>query len=270
MCVLDFYLCAFVSTLCCQVLHLNPRYILFMHLVVNDILLLSQVCLLLLNDILFNLNAATCICLILIAICTNTNTPLNLAAMALECYIAVCFPLRHAQICSVKKTYLVICLIWVMSWLAILPDLFVTLGTESLGFFLSRVFCYRDRVFRKPFLKQKRDASFAIFLVLVWFILFYTYFKILFAAKAASADAKKARNTVVLHGFQLLLSMLMYVWHLFVERLTILFPEGAVSIRFTLFILIQILPRLISPVIYGLRDRTFRRLLLKVLPWKGL
>lgn len=245
---------------------MNPRYILFMHLVINDMILLFQVSLLLMSDMLFNMNVAFCICLILIAICANTNTPLNLAVMALECYIAVCFPLRHTQICTVKKTFLAIGLIWVLSWLSILPDLFVTLGTEPRAFFHSRVFCLRDAVFRNPYLKKKRDSSFIIFLVLVWLILFYAYFRILFAAKAASADAKKARNTVLLHGFQLLLSMLTYVWPLFVKVLISLFPEGGRAIRFSLFMLIQILPRLISPVIYGLRDKTFRRLMLRVLP----
>ena len=91
-----------------------------MHLVVNDMFLLSQMSLLLLTDLLFNINVAICICLLLIIVCTNTNTPLNLAVMALQGYIAVCFPLHRAQICSVRKTYLVIGLIWVMSWLAAL------------------------------------------------------------------------------------------------------------------------------------------------------
>ena len=247
---------------------MNPRYILFMHLVLNDMLLLSLVSLLhMLSYILFTINVAFCTCFILVAICANTNTPLNLAVMAMECYIAICFPLRHTQICIVKKTYLVIGFIWVMSGLSILPDLFVTLGMEPLNFFHSRVFCLRDTVFRNPYLREKRDASFTIFLVLVWLILFYSYFNILFSANTASADSKKARNTVVLHGFQLLLSMLTYVGPLVGQGLICLFPEGVLAIRYSVFILIQILPRLISRVyvlrIYGLRDRTFWRLLLK-------
>jgi len=237
---------------------MNPRYILFIHLVINDILLLTMFVLIqVLSYILFTLNVSLCISLLMIAILANQNTPLTLAVMAVECYIAICFPLRHSQICTVKKTYLVIGLIWVVSGLSVLPDLFVTLGTEPLGFFHSRVFCLRDTVFRNPYLREKRDASFIIFLVLVWLILFYTYFNILFAAKAASADAKKARNTVVLHGFQLVLCMLTYVCHLVMIGLTALFPTGVLAIRFT--VSIQVLPRLVSPIVYGLRDKTFRK-----------
>ena len=190
--------------------------------------------------------------------------------MALEGYIAVCFPLRHAQICSVRKTYLVIGLIWVMSWLAALWCLCGAWDLEPLGFFLSRVFCVGDRVFRNPLLKEKRDVSYIIFLVLVWFILFYTYFKILFAAKGASADAKKARNTVVLHGFQLLRACSRTggpcLWKVcplsFRKGLYLLASHCSSSSRSCLCSSAQL--------IYGLRDRTFRKLLLKVLPGSSM
>lgn len=243
---------------------MNPRYILFIHLVINDMILLTMFSLIqVLSYVLFTINMSFCILLIIIAILANLNTPLTLAGMAVECYIAICFPLRHDQICTVKKTYLVIGLIWVMSGLSIIPDLFVVLVTEPLGFFHSRVFCMRDSVFRNPYLKEKRDVSFIIFLVLIWLILFYTYFNILFAAKAASADARKARNTVVLHGFQLVLCMLTYVCHLVIISLTNLFPTGVLAIRFTVSVFVQVLPRLFNPIVYGLRDKTFRKYLKK-------
>ena len=105
-------------------------YILFMHLVVNDMFLLSQMSLLLLTDLLFNINVAICICLLLIIVCTNTNTPLNLAVMALQGYIAVCFPLRHTQCARWRRpTWL---LAWSGWWAGSPPyDVFVALGTWS-------------------------------------------------------------------------------------------------------------------------------------------
>ncbi|XP_051270738.1 odorant receptor 131-2-like [Dicentrarchus labrax] len=245
-----------------QVFNMNPRYILYIHLVINDIILLTMFTLVqVLSYIVFTLNVSLCIILLMIAIFANLNNPLTLAVMAVECYIAICFPLRHAQICTVKKTYVVIGLIWVISSLSILPDLFDALATESLEFFRSRVFCLRENIFRNPNLTEKRDISNIVFLVIIWLTLFYTYFRILFAAQAASADAKKARNTVLLHGFQLLLCMLTYVFHLMIEGLTYLFPKGVLAIRFTVAIFVQVLPRLISPVVYGLRDKTFRKYL---------
>ncbi|XP_054472053.1 odorant receptor 131-2-like [Anoplopoma fimbria] len=243
-----------------QVFNMNPRYILYIHLVINDIILLTLFTLIqVLSYIVFTVNVSLCVVLLMIAIFANLNNPLTLAVMAVECYIAVCFPLRHSQICSVRKTYVVIGLIWLISTLSILPDLFVALATESLEFFRSRVFCLRENVFRNPDLMEKRDVSNTVCLVLVWLSLFYTYFRILFTAQAAAADAKKARNTVLLHGFQLLLCMLTYVFHLMLDGLTYLFPKGVLDIRFTISMFVQVLPRLISPVVYGLRDKTFRK-----------
>ncbi|XP_028430520.1 odorant receptor 131-2-like [Perca flavescens] len=249
-----------------QVFNVNPRYILYIHLVINDIILLSLFTLLqVLSYILYTLNVSLCIVLVMIATIVSLNNPLTLAFMAVECYFAICFPLRHTQICTVRKTYVVIGLIWAISILSILPDLFVALATESLEFFRSRVSCLRENVFRDPNLTVKRDVSNSVCMVIVCLTLFYTYFWILFAAKAAATDAKKARNTVLLHGFQLLLCMLTYVFHLIIQGLTYLLPNKMLAIRYTASIFIQVLPRLISPVVYGLRDKTFRNYLKRYL-----
>ncbi|XP_034725865.1 odorant receptor 131-2-like [Etheostoma cragini] len=245
-----------------QVFNVNPRYILYIHLVINDILLLSLFTLLqVLSYIVYTLNVSLCIVLLMISILASLNNPLTLAFMAVECYIAICYPLRHTQICTVRKTYVVIGLIWALSIISTLPYLFMALATESLEFFHSRVFCLRTSVFRDPSVTVKRDISNSVFLVIIWLTLVYSYFRILFAAKAAATDAKKARNTVLLHGFQLLLCMLTYVYDLIIQGLTYLLPKEVLAIRFTVSIFVQVLPRLISPVVYGLRDKTFRNYL---------
>nr|XP_043879957.1 odorant receptor 131-2-like [Solea senegalensis] len=245
-----------------QVFNMNPRYILYIHLVINDIILLTLFTLVqVLSYIVFTLNVSLCIVLLLMAMCASINNPLTLAVMAVECYVAICFPLRHSRICTVKKTYAVIGVIWMLSSLSVFPDLFVSLATESMEFFHSRVFCLPTNIFRHPYLKEKRDIVNQVFLVSVWIILFYTYFRILATAKAAATSAKKARNTVLLHGFQLLLCMLTYVYNLTLDGLILLFPKGVLAIRFAVSIFIHVLPRLISPVVYGLRDKTFRKYL---------
>uniref|UniRef100_A0A3B4U6H7 G-protein coupled receptors family 1 profile domain-containing protein n=1 Tax=Seriola dumerili TaxID=41447 RepID=A0A3B4U6H7_SERDU len=252
-----------------QVFNMNPRYILYIHLVINDIILLTIFTLIqVLSYIVFTLNVSLCIILLMIAIFANLNNPLTLAVMAVECYIAICFPLRHTQICTVKKTYVVIGLIWVA--LSILPDLFILLATEPLHFFHSRVLCTRYTVFRSIYSLKKREASHIVCLVLVWLILFYTYFRILFAAKGATADFKKARNTILLHGFQLLLCMLTYVRPMFQQGLLYLLPKQHLSVRFACYVIVQILPRFVSPIVYGLRDQTFRRYVRRYLLCKNI
>ncbi|KAF3855732.1 hypothetical protein F7725_016455 [Dissostichus mawsoni] len=112
-----------------------------------------------LSYIVYTLNVSFCMFLLSIAILSNINNPFTLAVMAVECYIAVCFPLRHSLICTVRKTYAVIGLMWLIGLLTVLPDIFNALATESLDFFRSRVFCLSANIFRNPMLKERRDVS---------------------------------------------------------------------------------------------------------------
>ncbi|XP_037603203.1 odorant receptor 131-2-like [Sebastes umbrosus] len=242
-----------------KIFNSNPRYILFIHLVINDMMqLILSTLLHIVSYALHTIRVGFCLILLIITILTTLNTPLNLASMAVECYIAICIPLRHGQICTVNKTYILIGLIWVASAFSILPDLFILLATEPLHFFQSKVLCDRDYVFRSSYSLKKRDASHIVFLVLVWLTILYTYFRILFAAKEATVDNTKARNTIVLHGFQLLLCMLTYVKPMFEQGLLYLLPRQNRAIRFVAYVIVQILPRFVSPIVYGLRDHTFR------------
>ena len=209
----------------------------------------------------YKINVSVCCVFILLALFTTENTPLNLACMAVECYIAICFPLRHAQICTVKRTLMLIGSIWVTSLLSVLPDLFITLAMQPVDFFHSRVFCLRETAFPNPHIVKKRDITYIVYLVIVWLVIFYTYFRILFTAQTASKDAKKARNTIILHGFQVLLCMAIYAEPLLKQALYEWFPKNYLDSLFACYIIAQMLPRSISSIIYGIRDKTFRRYL---------
>ena len=249
-----------------QVFYSNPRYILFFHLVVNDMIQVTLTVLLFISSyVLHKIEVSACCVFILLALFTTENTPLNLACMALERYVAVCFPLRHATICTVRRTRLLVGLIWTTSVLSILPDLLVTLATRPLGFFRSRVFCLRETAFPNPHIIQKRDVTYLLYLLAVWIVIFYTYFRILFAAKGASRDSRKARNTILLHGVQVLLCMATYAEPLLKQALQLWFPRSYSDSLFACYVTVQILPRSISPVIYGVRDKTFRRHLRRTL-----
>ncbi|KAJ8412138.1 hypothetical protein AAFF_G00144050 [Aldrovandia affinis] len=238
----------------------NPRYILFVHMVINDMIQLTIAVLLNLTAyIFFKINVSFCCFLLVIAISTTVNTPLNVASMAIERYIAICEPLRHTQICTVRRTYNLIGIIWTLGALPILADVFMLLATEPKEFFRSSIFCSQDMVFRQAVMLKKKNICHAIYLSFVWLILVYTYFRILFAATTMSADASKARNTILLHAAQLLMCMLTYVGPVLNAALLYMFPMNLLEIRFTSYVIIHILPRLGSPIIYGLRDEAFRK-----------
>ncbi|XP_077459180.1 odorant receptor 131-2-like isoform X2 [Stigmatopora argus] len=246
-----------------QIFYLSPRYILFFHLVVNDMIQLSaSVALFILSYAVYRIGVGLCCAFILTALVTSENTPLNLACMAAECYVAVCLPLSHARLCTVRRTLLLVGAIWGASLVSTLPDLLFTLATEPARFFSGRIFCLRETAFPSPVLALKRDVTYAAYLVLVWSVLFFLYFRILFTARSANKEtkkAKKARRTIVLHGVQVLLCMTMYAVPLVKGALLLAFPKNYSDSLFACYVVVQILPRAISPIIYGVRDKCFRK-----------
>ncbi|XP_072237871.1 odorant receptor 131-2-like [Leuresthes tenuis] len=252
-----------------QVFYVNPRYILFIHLVLNDMIqLTAAISLFVSSYVFYRINASLCCFIITFTVFTSLNTPLNLAVMAVECYIAVCLPLRHPQLCTIKRTYILIGCVWAFSAVSVLTDVFVILATEPVRLFYSTIYCERDNLFRHPISLEKRDVSYLIYLSGVWLTLLYTYFRIFFAAKAANSvdgNIKKARNTILLHGFQLLLSMQTFLGHILNNTFRKWFPKHYIQVLFVWYIIIQILPRFVSPVVYGFRDKTFKQYLRKYL-----
>lgn len=236
----------------------NPRYILFIHMVLNDIIQLTIAGLLhVLSYIVFTLNVSFCCVLLMTVIFTTLNTPVNLATMAIERYIAICNPLRHTQICTVRRTYTLIGVIWVLSAIQVLPDLFILLATQPISFFHSNIFCYRDYLFNSPFMIEKRTVVYIVYLCFVWIIIVFTYLKIMCVAKAVNSDARKARSTIILHGIQLLMCMLTFIGPFLDRLLPYVFPTLVLEMRFASYVVIQIVPRFISPIVYGVRDQTF-------------
>ncbi|KAF7711385.1 hypothetical protein HF521_000396, partial [Silurus meridionalis] len=241
------------------IFYTDPRYILYIHLVINDIIMLFVS--VTLHVVVYSvplINVTICCFLLLLGLATSDNTALNLAGMALERYIAICKPLHHPQLCTVKRTYICISLIWFLTILTALTDIIIVLIKQPIGFFLTSTMCYSKNIFNSNEHLIKAIFMQSVYLSSVWIMLVFTYFKVFQAANAATIDqgkARKARNTILLHGIQLLLCMLAYITPLMTYFFLELFPKYRSTILFIFYIISNVIPRLLSPLIYGVRDQ---------------
>ncbi|KAF4078927.1 hypothetical protein AMELA_G00187290 [Ameiurus melas] len=240
----------------------DPRYIMFIYMVINDAVQLTLVTGLYVVSYAFSkILVSACCPIIMTAVLTTRSTPLILAGMAIERYISICFPLHYGYMCTVQRTIWIIGVILVLSIVPPLTDLFITLAKEPASFFGSFIFCDHSLLFRDHSIYYKNCAFDSVYFSFVFLSLLYTYFKIMLTARAASTDlvsVKKARNTVLLHGVQLLLCMLAFVVPSMQAPLIQLFPQYGLEIRYINFLLVYIIPRFLSPMIYGVRDEKFR------------
>ncbi|XP_029947518.1 odorant receptor 131-2-like [Salarias fasciatus] len=241
----------------------NPRYIMFICMVINDALQLTLVTALYVVSYIFRkIHASVCCLLIMTAVLTTRSTPLILAGMAVERYISICFPLHYGQMCTVPRTLVLISVIFMLTVTPPATDLLITVVKEPPRFFHANIFCDHSLLFRDRSIYYKNCFFDGAYLSFVALTLVYTYCKIMLAARAASAglaSVKRARNTVLLHGAQLMLCMLAFVVPSLQAALISLFPQLSLEIRYIFFLLVYIIPRFLSPVIYGFRDEQFRK-----------
>ncbi|XP_060724575.1 odorant receptor 131-2-like [Tachysurus vachellii] len=246
-----------------SVFYNNPRYILYIHLVINDMIMVGvSVALLVMVYTSRNVSFSYCCVLILITSATQKNTPINLAAMAIERYIAICKPLHHSQICTLHRTFILIGFIWVFGLIPPLTDLVISAILFPLFTLNTVPVCSSSFLYNTVYHDQRKQATQAIFTSFVWIVLVLTYYKVLIAARKMSSDkesTKKAKCTILLHGVQQLLCMLSFTPPVLDLVFVRIMPTQWRKISFYAYLLTNIAPRLLSPLIYGIRDQTFRK-----------
>ncbi|XP_069828969.1 odorant receptor 131-2-like [Dendropsophus ebraccatus] len=244
----------------------NARYILFAHMLINDTLYLILG--LLLSVIYTNLiyiPMPVCYVMVTLATTTFTVTPYNLAVMALERYIAIGFPLRHVMVCTARRSYFVIAAMWFVGLLPNIADFIVLLVSVEKSFFLQDLLCRQESLIVQPLQATLRFFSYISSLVLVALVILFTYIRVIVIARKTNSirsSASKAGRTLMLHAVQLLLCLL---------SLTASITEsykGEYVIVLTVFnfLIFMCLPRLLSPLIYGIRDDVFSKCIRKINP----
>ncbi|KAK2831279.1 hypothetical protein Q7C36_016367 [Tachysurus vachellii] len=191
----------------------------------------------------------------------SSCTPFTLAAMCLERYVAICMPLRHADISTGRTRLYGLLIIWGIS--SIIP-LFTLIGYWAFvpsAAQYSYAVCVVELMLGDAWQAHGRSVLFAILFLFLIIIIVFTYIKIMIAARAASSEKRKSTNkslkTVLLHAFQLFLCIMQFL-NPYIEMAYWKVENQILrNIKYSVFIVFMIAPRCLSPLIYGLRDEKF-------------
>ncbi|KAM9318736.1 odorant receptor 131-2-like [Pholidichthys leucotaenia] len=239
-----------------------PRYILFAVTLISDrlVLFISNF-LLLLDYFQSTLQVWLCIIISFVVILCTIVTPVTLTVMALECYVAICMPLRHAELCSTRSTVHCVIIIHSLSSVYCIVIFSLFFASASFSIYGQYRLCSVQLFILHRWQDHIRSSLSQFYFLIMCIAIFYSYVQIMKAAKAASGKNKKLTNkglrTVVLHAFQLLLCLIRF-WCPFIETAVlqidfILF----INVRYFNYIMFILVPKCINPLIYGLRDKNF-------------
>ncbi|XP_030007237.1 odorant receptor 131-2-like [Sphaeramia orbicularis] len=239
------------------------RYILFANTLLADCMtLIITNILLILNT--FRVAIQMWVCLIIYAISSLYFyiTLVTLTAMTLERYVAICMPLRHAELCSTRRALYSILIIYALSSVPFIVMISALLASATLRYKEYTV-CNVDMMIHYNWQRYLRLAVSQFYFLIMCFIIVFSYVKIMKVAKAASGESKKSTSkslrTVVLHAFQLLLC-LTQLWCPLIENAVLQIDIMLfIYIRYFDYIVFVLAPRCLSPLIYGLRDEKFVR-----------
>lgn len=245
------------------------RYVLLYNLLLADTIQLAVSQLLFLLTVCdIRLTYPVCGAITTSANLTTAISPLTLVLMSLERYVAVCFPLRHAMIITIRNTRLAIVALWAFSSLHNLTRIILLFDFpfQQLQTLQMTHYCSDDVMMLGSVSDRYYKAFSGVLFVSTGIAILFSFISVMMAARSASADktsALKARNTLLLHLMQLALSLSSTIYiPMLIEFAQFCTRIIFVRLQKVLFVLFILFPRCLSPLIYGLRDHTIRPVLL--------
>ncbi|XP_059187174.1 odorant receptor 131-2-like [Centropristis striata] len=240
----------------------TTRYILFSNMLINDTLqLLSSVLLFLFFMGRVKFALVYCVPLLFFSTATFQNTPLILATMSLERYVAIFYPLQRPAAWQSDRIWIIILSLWLISCISPLILFSISKSDPALNILSTPVLCRVSLVSSSPIQGLFQAAVSIIFFAVVAVVILFTYVRILLETRKLRQDkvsVSKAMHTVLLHGFQLLLCMLAFTNPIIVTLIVLYANWLLEHIDFFNYFCFILIPRFLSPLIYGFRDQSLR------------
>ncbi|XP_055004656.1 odorant receptor 131-2-like [Boleophthalmus pectinirostris] len=262
-----------IHTLCSRpVFRETSRYMLLLNLVVADSIVLFMGQLLYMHGAFFIfLSYPLCGFYVMIGFLCDQIAPLTLMFMSIERYIAVCFPFHHPTIVTMRNTAFVILCVWGLGCV----DMFVRLMLivefpfHLLPSLQMNVYCSHTALLRGPRSKLYETASTIALFLLSALVTALSFICVMVVAVSASTDkvsAEKARNTLLLHMFQLSLNLISTMGQPISRALAALVePPLSGQLIVLVYVFLGMMPRCMTALTYGLKDLSLRPVLVSFL-----
>ncbi|KAK2846811.1 hypothetical protein Q5P01_009810 [Channa striata] len=240
----------------------SSRYILFAYMLINDtVQLLVSVLLffLVMGQVKFAL--VYCVPLLFISNTAFQNTPLILATMSLERYVAIIYPLQCPPAWRSDRIWIIILSVWILSCVCTITECSIGPQKNAVDNLYIPVVCADSIVNSSPIQTLFKTVVNILCFAAVAVIILFTYVRILLQTRKLRQDrtsVSKAMNTVLLHGFQLLLCMLALTIPITESLIVLSTNWQRKDIAFFNFFCFVLIPHFLSPLIYGFRDQSFR------------
>ncbi|XP_075343215.1 odorant receptor 131-2-like [Odontesthes bonariensis] len=199
---------------------------------------------------------------------TNPVSPLILVVMSLERCVAVCYPLRHASIITIRNTAVAVIVVWAICFTNVVIQILLLLEFpfEELETLQMNTLCKSASMFlTQRYYDYDRAYNYFLF-ISAGMTITSTYIVVIIAARSASTDkasALKARNTLLMHLVQLGFSISSTIHNpLLIAVSKLVLFSVLLRIQNFFYVFFIILPRCLSALIYGLRDQTIRPVLM--------
>ncbi|KAM6970078.1 olfactory receptor 11A1-like [Aplochiton taeniatus] len=250
----------------------EPMYIFLASLFVNELygstalfpLLMVQ----LLSDT-HTISASYCFTQIFVLYTYGSVEFCNLAVMAYDRYLAICYPLYYKVIMTPNRVGVLICLIWLYSFLRFIISLSLTVQLQLCGNIVNSVFCNNYLVVKLACFNTSVNNIYGLcgLVLSVAVPLIPILFSYMAIFKVCLGASKETRQKAIATCTPHLASLLNFSFGCFFEILQTRFDMTHVPsvLRIALSLYFLICQPLFSPIVYGVRMSKIREVCKNVL-----